>query len=261
MRKSIKTISGAAACIAFASVTSNAAIIASYADGSSSGSAAYTNLTGSTIATVTDLNSVGLDGLTTSTRSDGRAPSATEIADALPGGSDNNWISASAGAVAGGGAVSTTDYLGMTIGINEATTLASLGFQAIDGSGYNGANLRNGGLVTTYSLFYSLNGGAFTQIDSSKSSAAWTGTSGAESNGSAFLGPQSGITFDLSLIGALVATDSVELRLNLQDTSNLSPKTNFLNSIQLTTVPEPSAALLGGLGMLALLRRRHRSRA
>ncbi len=257
MKKSIKNLSCVAACIAFASATSSAAIIASYANGTSSGAAAYTNLTSSTIATVTGLSSVGLDGQTTSTRSDGRAPTATETADALPGGSDNNWISASAGSVAAGGAISTGDYLGFTIGINEASTLALLSFQSVNGSGYTAGDvtLRNGGLETTYSLFYSLNGGAFAQIDSSKTSAPWSGSLTPNSNGSAFLGPQSGITFDLSSIGALVATDSVELRLNLQDTSGLAPKTNFLNNIVVQTVPEPSAALLGGLGMLALLRR------
>lgn len=202
---------------------------------------------------------MGLNGLSTSTRSDGRAPAATEAADALPGGSDNNWISASAGSVANlGTASSTDDYLGFTVGINEDTTLALLSFQSINGSGQSGnpATDRNGGLVTTYSLFYSLNGVAFVQIDASKTSAAWSGTNAPDSNGSVYLGPQSGITFDLSSIGALVATDSVELRLNLQDTSGLSPKTNFLNNIVVQTVPEPSAALLGGLGILALLRRR-----
>jgi hypothetical protein len=240
------------------SMSASAATIASYADGTTSAAAAYVNGTTSTIATVTALSSEGLDGLTTSTRSDGRAPTATETADALPGGIANNWISASAGSVAAGGGVSTTDYLELTATINEATTLASFSFQSVNGSGQSGNPLvtRGGGLVTTYSLFYSLNGAAYTQLGSSLSSAPWTGTAGTSGNGSNFLGPQSEITFDLSSIGALVATDTVALRLNLQDGSSIGPKTNFLNNIALETIPEPSVALLGCIGMLGLLRRR-----
>ena len=71
-----------------------------------------------------------------------------------------------------------------------------------------------------------------------------------------FVGPQSTNRFDLGSIGSPVATDSVVIRFNLQDTLSLTPKTSFLRDLRLTTVPEPSSALLMGSIALVTLRRR-----
>lgn len=46
------------------------------------------------------------------------------------------------------------------------------------------------------------------------------------------------------------------IRISLGDTINTSPSSAFLGDIKLTGVPEPTATLLGGIGMLLLLRRR-----
>lgn len=236
--------------------SSHAALIASYANGSTTGSAAYENGVTSTIATVTHLTSVGMSGEVTSNRTD---TGLGTVVIALPGTApDNNWIYAAANAVGAGGAVSTTDYFALTITLNETATLGSLQFQSVDGSGFI-TNIKNGGLVTQYSLFASVDSAAFAQVGSTTNSSPWSGSNTPDSNGSPYLGPQSTISFDLSSLGALTIGQTVELRLNLQDGSNISPKTNFLNQIQLTTIPEPSAPLLLGTAALLLgLRRKRR---
>ena len=59
---------------------------------------------------------------------------------------------------------------------------------------------------------------------------------------------------------SLAVAASYEFRIALGDNSTSPRKGVFLQGIQLdggvVAVPEPSAALLGGLGLLALLRRR-----
>ncbi|OYV04763.1 MAG: hypothetical protein CFE26_15145, partial [Verrucomicrobiales bacterium VVV1] len=75
-----------------------------------------------------------------------------------------------------------------------------------------------------------------------------------------------------SLDGASVTTTSTfnGISLSYTDTSGLVTEfdhlalgfgsawggTKYIDDVRVTIVPEPSAALLGGLGMLALLRRR-----
>lgn len=62
-------------------------------------------------------------------------------------------------------------------------------------------------------------------------------------------------TLDLSAIDALDGAASVILRYTLDGASGTSGN-NRIDNLQVNAVPEPSAALLGGLGLLGLIRRR-----
>lgn len=62
------------------------------------------------------------------------------------------------------------------------------------------------------------------------------------------------ITYDNTL-GSLVG-DTIALRITGAGTVNDFNNTAWLDNLSVTAIPEPGAALLGGMGMLALLRRR-----
>lgn len=233
--------------------SSLAALIASYVNGTSVGFPSGNNGTSSSIASVTSLSVVGLNGRVTNTESNGGYGSATSST-TLPGAPANNWLYAGADkTVAIGTPDSADDYIGLTIVFAEPATLASLSFNSVNGS----SNTTNGGLDTAYTVFASINGGAFSQVGSTQNSTPWSGSTGSYPN-TLQLGFESALSFNLTSLGAFVASDTVQLRLNLQDSSNLIQKNNFLKDIQLTTVPEPSAPFL--ISVTALFLGFHRKR-
>lgn len=65
-------------------------------------------------------------------------------------------------------------------------------------------------------------------------------------------------TFDLTGVSFQGLSGDVEFRFYISDNVDENGKINRLDNVSLTgdVIPEPSAALLGGLGLLALLRRR-----
>lgn len=225
------------------SSNAGAALIASYADGAATDAAAFTNTTSAPlIASVSNLSSVGLNGLLTSTQSGGDSG---VTGTTLPGDPANNYIYAEANET--GATSSTTDYFGLTLTYNAAQPAPlNLSFDAI-----NGAAGRAGGLSTTYSIFYDLNNSGTFALAAPAQTLTWDGVTPSNT----LSNPQS-FSFDLSNIAALTSGDTVELRLNLEDSSGLNQKNSFLKNVNLQTIPEPSVAILGCLGMLALLRRR-----
>lgn len=68
------------------------------------------------------------------------------------------------------------------------------------------------------------------------------------------------ITVDLSSLSNLAAGNDVEFRLYFVDDSDHNDQIYRVDNLTVngTVIPEPSAVLLGGLGLLALLRRRRR---
>ncbi len=250
MKKSVQTLSLSIVTALVASSSANAAVIASYVNGTDTGFAAGNNGTTSTIITDGGLQPTGINGRATTTKSGNNSPDGLD----LPGGTANNWLLVSAERLTAVGTPnSADDYIGLTVVFQETATLASLSFNSINGSRSVG-----GGLETAFSVFASINSGAFTQVDVTKNSAVWTG--GATGTNERQLGPQSAISFNLTSLGAFNATDTVELRLSMQDTSDTNTKYSFLKDISLQTVPEPSSALLlGCAGLFLGLRRRRQA--
>lgn len=119
-------------------------------------------------------------------------------------------------------------------GALEFTLTADFG-TSFDVTGINLSAYRNGsGAASTWNFLTSVDGGAFTQFGDTKTPAAG-GAPGFE-------------TF--SFTGSIVGAESVVFRF---EAINGSGNIHF-NGLEV--VPEPSTALLGALGMLALLRRR-----
>ncbi len=241
------------ATVIVASSSANAAIIASYVNGTSSGGAAGNNGTTSAIATANALTADTLSGIVTSTTSNGGGLATNNAT--LPGAPANNWLYASSQATDPIGTPSSTkNYYAFTITFNQNDTLGTLSFNSINGS----SNNRNGGLNTAFTLFANVNGAGFTQVGTTQNSTPWTGSGGANPN-TVSLGVQKAISFDLATIGSRVATDTVAFRLNLQDDSNtFAEKNTFIKDLQVTTVPEPSSALLLGAAALCVGLRRRR---
>ncbi len=228
------------------SMSSSAAIIASYADGTTTDAAAFTNSTNAAaIATVSNLSSVGLNGQFTANQAGG--DSGTVGVD-LPGAPDNNYIFAEANA-AENTVSSTDDYFGLTLTYNSpASQSLRLSFDAI-----NGAAGRGGGLSTTYSIYFDKNTSGTFALAAPIQTLTWDGSTPSNT-----LSNLASFVFDLNNLGALAATDVVELRINLSDTSGLDRKNSFLKNVNLETIPEPSSALLLGLGGIALTLRRRK---
>ncbi|MFZ9937133.1 MAG: hypothetical protein ACO3JG_08715 [Luteolibacter sp.] len=94
---------------------------------------------------------------------------------------------------------------------------------------------------------YSTNGSTFTDFD--------TFAPGGGSGGTVNFATNGVVSLDTTALSVLDGEQNVYIGLTLSGATNTSGN-NRLDNIQFTAVPEPSAALLGGLGMLALLRRR-----
>lgn len=158
------------------------------------------------------------------------------------------WLFANTGTDgANGTASSTTDYFNFTLSTpgQETLSLTNLTFNYGVGSNATG--------VTSnfyYAVFASVNGGAFTQLGSTFDSGSLSLTQNATTN----LGLQ---TINLSSISGV---DSVEFRVWVSSTFGNGNTGAIFQNISVdgavVPVPEPSITMLGGLGALALLRRR-----
>lgn len=94
---------------------------------------------------------------------------------------------------------------------------------------------------------YSTDGITFTDFDSYAPGGGSGGTVNFASNGV--------VTLDTSDLSVLDGVSTAYIGVTFTGATNASGNNRFDN-IQFTVIPEPSAALLGALGMLALLRRR-----
>lgn len=94
---------------------------------------------------------------------------------------------------------------------------------------------------------YSLDGTLFTDFD--------TFAPGGGSGGTVTYATNGVVTLDTAALSVLDNEAAVYIGVTFSGAS-ASSGNNRLDNIQFTAVPEPSAALLGGLGLLALLRRR-----
>jgi MYXO-CTERM domain-containing protein len=83
-----------------------------------------------------------------------------------------------------------------------------------------------------------------------------TGTSLGSFDVNASTTPGASVSFSQMIDVSAVAADArIFLRISNLNTQNPG-QSAFVDNLSIVSVPEPSAALLGGLGMLALLRRR-----
>ena len=148
---------------------------------------------------------------------------------------------------ANGTADSTGYYFGMTLDVTNplGLNLTSLTFDYGLGQN-NGVAAQTGNFY--YGVFASVNGGAFSQIGSTFDSGSIT----LAQNVTTSLGNQN---IDLS---SITGAQNVALRVWVGSTSAVPSGGSIFRNITVngTVVPEPSTALLGGLGMLVLLRRR-----
>lgn len=166
----------------------------------------------------------------------------TASTDLWIGANNQNWGAVSAPA-------STTHYLQFTLTADVGKTLdlsnLTFNWQAA-------INNQTDSLSFGYQLFASADGGAYATVGSSGSKAV--------GNGLALSTDWGNITSENINLNSLDGANSVTFRLamnNPNDTTAGSYVQFFRNiAVNGSVVPEPSAALLGGLGMLALLRRR-----
>ncbi|BCU78414.1 PEP-CTERM sorting domain-containing protein [Luteolibacter sp. LG18] len=147
-----------------------------------------------------------------------------------------------------GTASSTADYFSFSLATpgTETLTLANLTFDY--GVGTN-STAQSGTFY--YAVFASVNGGAYSQVGSTFS----TGNLNLTQNTTNSIGNQS---VNLSSISG---ADSVDFRIWVGSTNASSATGSIFRNIVVngTVVPEPSAALLGCLGSLAVLLRRRTS--
>lgn len=146
-------------------------------------------------------------------------------------------------------ASSTAEYFGFTLSTPGTETLSLTSFKFDYGYVWSNPGAQSSNLH--YALFASVNGGAFSQVGSTITTAMNTT---ATNNQAVYLGTQ---TIDLTSAG-LSNADSVEFRLWVgSDLATNTVASLYQNiSVDGTVVPEPSIALLGGFGLLGVLRRR-----
>lgn len=138
----------------------------------------------------------------------------------------------------------TSDYLMFTVTNNGAQNLDLGSFS------YTTMALgTNSAITAQYRLYYSTDGFDTTpgqiNLQSLSTASGW--------------GSSLPVSVDLADLGlSILAGQTMTFRLSLADDSNLNTKAILFQNITLTSIPEPASAVavLGGLGMLVLLRRR-----
>jgi len=234
----------------FTAFEAQAALVASYVDGTDADAAALTNLAGpiTGIATVTDLSNVGFEVGNSITRSEfGLAPS-TPAGPTAGSSTGSEWLFAR-DSVTQDIAGTTTDYFGFTVtaDVGETLGLTNLKFDFV-------ARANQTAAYGTYStqVFYAADGGSFVSIGSPVSS---------EATASNVWAPLTSADIDLSTI---TGANSFEFRIGIGDGGlNTVGGAAWVQGIQLNAVaiPEPSSyALIGGLLALGcvVVRRRRR---
>lgn len=96
---------------------------------------------------------------------------------------------------------------------------------------------------------------------------SYTGVAGFNAAADLFDLTTGGLSVDLSLLGALAVDQTITFRVSIGDDSSSATALNAATNVKgvyldnvgvsgFSFIPEPSAALLGGMGLLAILRRR-----
>ncbi len=162
-----------------------------------------------------------------------------------PGGSPNNTVQV-AGNVENVGPWNTSFTITPTVGLElEAFTL---NYRAINASGVNQTNTKDA--IVTLNIYEGADTGG-TLLGSF--------TDNIEDLGNSHPNGASGWTMadiDLSSLAALSIGQAYTFHLTTAKDSTTGGNNWAIDDLKLTGIPEPSAALLGGLGLLALLRRR-----
>lgn len=213
-------------------------LLAYYADGVEVDAAALVDQAGHAGVVASDLANVGFETGTSITRTEFGSAPFTPAGPTAGSASASQWLFARA-TVVQATPDTLTDYFGFTVTALPGSVL-SLSELRFDRT--NRAN-EAGGIITTYQVFVSVDGGVFTSMGSDSITAPATL--------STFLDPATTQITDLS---TLSSATSVEFRIALGDNSNLASKSSWVQGIQLSgqVVPEPSAAGLFLLGGLAL---------
>ncbi|MFD0896036.1 PEP-CTERM sorting domain-containing protein [Luteolibacter ambystomatis] len=158
----------------------------------------------------------------------------------------DGWLFANAsGDGTNGTASSTADYFSFSLSTPGAETLSLTSFTFDYGVGTNTTG-QSGNFH--YAVFASVNGGAYAQIGSTFS----TGNLSLTQNVTNVIGNRS---VDLS---SITGADSVAFRVWVGSTNASASTGSIFQNIIVngSVVPEPSAVMLGGLGVLVLMRRR-----
>jgi len=240
--------------IGFASLltigSANAALIASYIDGTvSNGANLAAPVAGITVSALTDEGIGGDSSITTLTSATRGTETLTTPAGPTAGSAVGSLWASATRVDLDDILDSTNDYYTFTVTAESGNlpSLATLRFDMV------AANVNsNGPLISTYQLFVSADGGAFASVGAS-------GTATASSDDLfpgdqlTSLSPVTSANIDLS---GLSEANSYVFRIALADNSGAGDKYTWIQGMQLTAIPEPSFALLGGLGLLVLLRRR-----
>lgn len=192
--------------------------------------------------TVSSLSAVGFSGGGSITRSEFGNNSPFES-------TTGDWLFSVASQTVGGGGtvatpVATDDYFGFTVTNtnSEALQLKRFSYDSVLVS-----NDASDGITMVTQLFYSLNGGAYTEIGSLNSLTVPSGEPGLTSD-----------SFSVNVSSLTLAeNETVTFRLALGDDANTTTsRALFTQNLMLTAVPEPSAFALLGLAGLGFLRRR-----
>ena len=224
--------------LALLPAASNAAVIASYVDGTDADSAALAELTSSVGVTASALSAVGFTGGTSITRTEFGAAVSTPAGPTAGSSAASEWLFARSRNSTGTSNTTpgtSTDYFGFTVAaanVGETLDLNTLKFDFV----------AVGDVTGLARLFVNVDSGGFNAIGSEFSATATSG-----------FGTVTQASVDLS---SITGATSVEFRIGLGDNRDTDGAATYLQGIQLdaNVIPEPSAALLGGLGLLALLR-------
>jgi hypothetical protein len=231
--------------------SANAAVIASYIDGTAT---TGTNLAAPVAGiTVSNLTSQGitLGTVTSISRTLNQPETVVTPAGPTAGSSaGSRWLNALNTQVGAGSPVSTDDYYTFTLtaGSGNLPTLTTLKFDVVTAVANS-----TGAMDTTFQLFAAADGGLFSAVGLSGTALNPNTVDLIPGDAISSLGAITSANIDLT---GLAPANSYEFRIALRDNSSAGTKTTWIQGIQVSAIPEPSSALIGGLGLLALLRRR-----
>lgn len=212
---------------------SQAALLATYLSGDNNLNASFVadNLTASTIANQIDNNN----------------PVRTDFGAVTWGGDFRYAANGDTDATAAftGTAPPTTDYLGFTLTADAGFTI---GLDTMTFDWGLGSNFGNMTTDFGYQIFASVDGGTWSLVGGDVIASA------TYEFGEFTALPTANV--DMSGLATTADGGDVEVRLYSYSGGNTASHVLVFNQIEFNAIPEPSTTLLGGLGLLALLRRR-----